>query len=48
MDYQTTKAIISTRDKIKKFQNIEEITQIEGVNDTILVKMMPYFYILPQ
>ena len=48
MDYQTTKAIISTRDKIRQFHHIEELEQIEGLNDTILIKMMPYFYIPPQ
>ncbi len=45
MDFESTKAIVGTRDKIKSFQSLDDVSIIEGINDTILLKMLPYFEI---
>lgn len=47
-NYQTTKAIFNIRDKIGSFTTIEQIIDIKAVNDSIMVKIIPYIEINTQ
>lgn len=47
-NYQTTKAIFNARDKIGSFKTIEQISNINAVNDSIIVKILPYIEINTQ
>ena len=46
-DYNTTKSIINTRQKVGKFTNLDQLKMIETINDSILNKVSYYLYIRP-
>ena len=43
-DYNTTKSIFNTRDKIGAFTSMDELRLINGVNDSIIELILPYVY----
>ena len=46
-DYNTTKSLLNTRNKISSFSSIDQLKLIDGVNDSTLNKVKDYLYIQP-
>ncbi len=46
-DYNTTKSLINTRTKIGSFSSVDQLIMVEGINDSLLIKVSDYLYIRP-
>ena len=46
-DYNTTKSLFSTRNKIGSFSSIDQLKLIDGINDTTISKVKDYLYFRP-